>query len=78
MRFRSVQWKERKTSWEILPGASLDKENKILCKCKCGKIKAVNYYNVIKEQSKSCGCSRRKPGGRREKELAKSKNICCA
>ena len=29
------------------------------CKCKCGSYKEINYYNVIRGKSQSCGCYER-------------------
>ena len=31
-----------------------------LCKCKCGKEKSVNSYNLINQKTRSCGCLKNK------------------
>lgn len=45
----------RINEWEILEYLG---NHKFKCKCKCGKVKTVNVYNIINGLSKDCGCGR--------------------
>ena len=40
----------------ILDIYKIGKQRKAFCKCQCGNKKEMNFYNVIKGKSKSCGC----------------------
>lgn len=41
--------------WEVLEVIS---NNKLLCKCSCGKVKEVYRTHLIHDKSFSCGCIR--------------------
>lgn len=46
----------KKMNWTVLDSTVID--GKILCKCVCGKEKYINYNNVKRGLTKSCGCIR--------------------
>lgn len=60
---------------QILEIDSSNKRN-VICKCVCGKIKSVDFYDLRRDKIKSCGCLRwsdeiRKKSSIRAKELQK-------
>lgn len=36
-----------------------ERDEKYLCKCKCGKIKEIRKYDILNGKTKSCGCLQR-------------------